>query len=114
MYIGCSGKSLHNRTMEHQVKIRGGNETNAMAKHMVANHPELQPGDRQITAKILKTSSTTMERFIDEALRLESGSNLANSKREWGCGGLVRLEATRTQQPIGSQQSGDRQLGTDS
>ena len=114
IYIGCTGKSLHNRTMEHLMKIRGGKQTNAMAKHMMTNHPELQPGERKITAKILKTSSTTMERFVDEALRLESGTNLANSKSEWGCGGLVRLEATRTQHPTGSQQSqsGDRQLGT--
>ena len=114
VYIGCTGKSLHNRTMEHLLKIKGGKETNAMAKHMMTNHPGLQPGERKITAKILKTSSTTMERFVDEAIRLESGTNLANSKSEWGCGGLVRLESTRTQRPTGNKQSqsGDRQLGT--
>ena len=81
-----------------------------MAKHMLQNHPEVPPAERNFTAKILSCNRTTLSRFVDEALRLEKVPNLANSKREWGCGGLIRLQVTRTQDRVPTKTGNSSQI----
>ena len=95
VYLGCSGKSVHNRMREHGAKVLGEKEENSMAKHMSIHHSSIPKDQRSFTATILAKHRSTLTRFTDEAVRLAKTGNLANSKGEWGCGGLVRLVPSR-------------------
>ena len=99
LYLGCSGRTIHTRSLEHMTAIQNGNsEKSAMAKHYMIHHPEETQSDNLISVRILAQHKYTLNRLIDESLRLEAGHNLANSKGEWGRGGgLTRLIAVSTQ-----------------
>ena len=100
VYLGCTGKSLHNRTKEHTAKVTGDTkkEDNSMAKHMAIHHGDIQKKDRKFVSTIIARHEKTLGRFVDESVRLAKTQNLANSKGEWGCGGLVRLIPSRQDQ----------------
>ena len=114
VYIGCTGKSLHNRVGEHMAKISGKTKKvdNAMAKHMAIHHKDIPKGDREVKATIVAKHNSTLGRFVDEAVRLTSVGNLANSKGEWGCGGLVRLIPSRNDKTI-TYSNTDNQVNID-
>ena len=83
---------------DHIKDIRGGDTSNAMVKHLTLVHPERNwRQEVPIRARKVKTHTSTLRRLIDESLRLERHTNLANSKGEWGRGGgLVRNHNKRT------------------
>ena len=56
----------------------------AMTKHYRAAHYEVPHIRRTFSTKVLSTKHTTLERIVEEALRLEAGAGeiLANSKGE--------------------------------
>ena len=66
-----------------------------MAKHMEDKHKDIPTGERRFKATIINRHHKTINRFVDEAIRLEQTPNLCNSKGEWGCGGLIRLQPKR-------------------
>ena len=99
-YIGCSGRSLHRRSIEHLKEIQNDDEKkidkNAMAKHFAIHHPNNRHDSNIISVKLLASHHSTLTRVIDEGIRLERGTDLANSKSEWGRGGgIIRLQPTR-------------------
>ena len=98
-YVGCSGRTLHKRSKEHEDDIRDGKLKNAMAKHYHNSHPEAVTHEDLIEVELIAHHKDTLTRFVDESLRLEAeGDTLANSKGEWGRGGgLVRLIPMSTQ-----------------
>ena len=98
IYLGCSGRSLHARLLDHLKDIRNGDTSNAMVKHFTNTHADQDwRNERPVRARKVKPHNHIMRRLIDEALRLEKNENLANSKGEWGRGGgLVRDHSTRT------------------
>ena len=94
-YIGCTGKSLHARNIEHKKDVKGGDLTNAMAKHMDNEHEGVNVGFK---STVLASHRSCLIRMIDESIRIENGESsvgLANSKSEWGAGALVRLVPNR-------------------
>ena len=93
-YLGCTGKSLHSRTLDHIKDVKSGDTANSMAKHMAIVHP----GARRTTefgAEVLAKHNSCLKRFVDESLHIESNKESAcNSKSEWGGGALVRMVPT--------------------
>ena len=98
IYLGCSGRSMHSRMVDHMKDMKAGDMSNAMVKHMDNVHPNMNwREDMPIRARRIKSHITTLRRLIDESLRLEQYKGLANSKGEWGRGGgLVGDHSTRT------------------
>ena len=100
-YLGCSGRSLHARLLEHRYDIVKRKQKNAMAKHMQAMHPEVTDQYSNVTSRIIGLHHSTLVRVVDESLRLEKGIGLANGKGEFGRGGgLVLMHPARTQQDV--------------
>ena len=104
IYVGTTGRSLHSRLDDHMDDIKGGLAKNAMVKHLQAIHPEYPwRTEIPVRARTMKYLTKTLTRTIDECLRLEHNTGLANSKGEWGRGGgMVRSHNTRTNNPGGS------------
>ena len=98
IYVGCAGRSLHARTLDHVKDLKAGDQGNAIVKHMVAQHENRDwKSELPIRVRVVTGHSTTLRRLIDESLRLEKNQGLANSKGEWGRGGgLVRAHNKRT------------------
>ena len=98
IYLGCSGRSLHSRLLEHQSDVRSGDTSNAMVKHFNNKHMDRDwKKEVPIRARKVKPHNKIMRRLIDESLRLEKNRGLANSKGEWGRGGgLIRDHSMRT------------------
>ena len=99
VYLGCTGRSVHVRALEHEDDARDDKQKNAISKHIYNNHPDADlttPDLMKVT--VVASHTKTLTRVIDEGIRLEHNSNLANSKGEWGRGGgLVRLVPIRSQ-----------------
>ena len=111
-YIGCTGRSLHARMTEHTDDIKNRQKKKkvkgAMAKHFTLHHDDTHTRDvtNSIETVIVARHSITLNRVIDESLRLEKEPGLTNSKGDWGRGGgLVRLVAVRTQDNYRCDQS---------
>ena len=101
IYLGCTGRNLHIRLIEHSKDKNSQDKKNAMSKHMAAIHPDVPVIQHGVTANIVARHRSTLSRLVDESLRLEKETNLANSKGEFGRGGgLVRMHAAKTQQDI--------------
>ena len=62
---------------------------------MSVHHQDIPKEERKFKATVVAKHTTTIGRFVDEAVRLANTTNLCNSKGEWGCGGLVRLLPSR-------------------
>ena len=99
IYLGCTGRSLHVRALEHEDDARDDKQKNAISKHIYINHPEANLASPDLMEVVIVASHRqTLTRVIDEGIRLEQNKNLANSKGEWGRGGgLVRLVPVRSQ-----------------
>ena len=69
-----------------------------MVKHFENVHPEYPwQTEVPIRARVIKYHTSVLHRVIDESIRLERNTGLANSKGEWGRGGgLVRSHSRRT------------------
>ena len=69
-----------------------------MVKHFVNHHAD-KPWKVEIPVRAtgIKYHTNIMKRVVDESLRLERHTGLANSKGEWGRGGgLIRNHTART------------------
>ena len=91
---------MHCRSLEHAKEIANDDpnktDTNAMAKHFAIHHPQERKNNQIISVKLLARHQNTLTRLIDEGVRLEKETDLANSKGEWGRGGgIVRLQPVR-------------------
>ena len=88
-YVGTTGLTAHRRSQEHQQALRRGDETYAIAKHYLAEHPGEEGDTHPFTFKILGGAGINgnLQRYITEALRIreakEAGETLLNSKGEW-------------------------------
>ena len=98
MYIGTSGCTLHEGTLEHQ-SLTAKPTNNAQRKHHWSKHPNQQP---IFTTEVIRSGiKYNTDRFIFEALKIEKARvdpnlNLLNQKSEWGNNGLVRLMVHNT------------------
>ena len=91
-------RSLHRRNLDH-IKAVTNDDINksAMTKHYRAAHTGTSPKQRSFVTKVLSSRHSTLQRVVEESLRLEAGGALANSKGEHGRGGgLVRQHTMRT------------------
>ena len=116
VYLGCTGRSLHVRALEHEDDARDNKQKNAISKHIYINHPEADLTTENIMeATVVASHPSTLTRVIDEGIRLEHNSNLANSKGEWGRGGgLVRLIPMSSHDKVLSPENRNDQAGSDS
>ena len=93
----CEDHRPHRRSQEHQQALRRGDETYAIAKHYLAEHPGEEGDTHPFTFKILGGAGINgnLQRYITEALRIreakEAGETLLNSKGEWARVALKRL-----------------------
>ena len=89
--------------VDHRRDITNGKEKNAMVKHMINCHSNNSwKTDVPVRARPVKYHNKTLNRVIDECLRLEQNQGLANSKGEWGRGGgMVRSHSSKTNDPGG-------------
>ena len=98
-YLGCTGRTIHVRALEHKKAANKMNTKNAMGKHYKNHHHDVaEKTTNPIAVKIIATHKSVLDRLVDESLRLEKEPLLANSRGEWGRGGgLIRLTAHSTQ-----------------
>ena len=96
-YRGNTGHTLHKRLLEHSADLRRGASSNGMAKHFLMAHPEVDRAQAGLfSAKVLGVRQLNMDRGILEALQIEelereTGTNILNSKSEWGRRTLRRI-----------------------
>ena len=101
VYTGTSGYSGHKRLIEHSKAISGKNMKNALAKHMMVEHSSIPAEDGKFKTKFVKTGiNFNLSRYITESLtieetRKEPGTQILNSKSEWGHTGVSRLKVVR-------------------
>ena len=83
IYWGETHRTFRDRAVEHQVAIRTGDVTNALAKHHEIHHKELPP---DFSFKLDRKWKTTLARQIGESLLImgEVPHLLMNSKSEFG------------------------------
>ena len=99
-YVGTSGCTLHKRASEHLEGFRGTGMRNAMARHYMVEHPEVDRATdpTPFTAKVVGRGAikSNLERYITEAVLIKDANEnedlkLLNSRGEWGRARLTRL-----------------------
>ena len=78
---------------EHQTAIARQDKSNALAKHMIADHPN---ETANFCTTIVDKQRYNLQRFVSESLYIEMntkslGTKILNSKSEWGRQELTRL-----------------------
>lgn len=96
-YYGESGYSGCTRIEEHTDAIRTGDMSNAFAKHLKEDHPELPNIENAIQFEVLRTFAKPLDRQVAEAVANQSckANKLLNSKSEWEQPAVERLIVTR-------------------
>ena len=92
-YVGESHRSLLDRSREHESEVRSKSESNAMARHWIHEHPDLQEPP-EYSFEVIKKHRTSLERQLNEALTIdqEDCDLLLNAKGEWGFNLIPKLE----------------------
>ena len=100
-YLGTTGRTAHNRSIEHQQGYTKRKQKNALWKHWATKHRgEVQLPVREAYEMTLLTSHTSnLHRLATEALMIEQSvpDTLMNSRSEWSRNKLIR-QTTTTQQ----------------
>ena len=97
MYTGESGFSGYERLADHQKDIRKKDQSNAFAKHLREDHPEVEGGDSTFNFDVVRTFRKPMERQVAEAVAIHTcqADTILNSKSEWEQPATERLVVTR-------------------
>ena len=88
VFLGETHRTWWDRSTEHRIALRTGDQTNPLVKHMMIHHPQEDP---DFTWKVDKSHKTSLSRQIRESLMIarENQSMLMNSKTEWGSGNTI-------------------------
>ena len=97
-YVGTSNRSNHARALDHAQALRTRDKKNAMVKHWLSDHPEMEP---KFTLHCIDSHMYNLQRQILEGLYINEATNLdsalLNSKSEWGRSTLYRLRIENSQ-----------------
>ena len=69
-YVGETHRSLLDRALEHEAAVRSNSEGNAMAKHAMDAHSEME-GKPEFTYEVIKSYKNSLARQLSEALLIE-------------------------------------------
>ena len=91
--MGETHRSLLDRALEHEAAVRSGTEGNAMARHAIEFHPEMEEEKPVFTYEVIRSYKTSLARQLDEALLIEREecTTIMNTKGEWGINLVPRL-----------------------
>lgn len=88
-YIGESGRTLAERSLEHVKAAQSLESDNFIIKHWALEHSDLEEAPR-MRFKLLKSFNDPMSRLISESVWIDKFSNM-NSKSEWRNNKMSRL-----------------------
>lgn len=90
-------KPAYTQFQEHRRQVESGNLSNALAKHLLEDHPGDEGDIRNFKCEVLKTFSKPLERQVSEAVAIHGSvaNKLLNSKSEWEQPAVERLVVTR-------------------
>ena len=88
-YIGESGRTLAERSVEHDKGAKSFDPDNFIIKHWVLHHQDLRERPR-VKFKVKKSFRDPLSRLIAESVIIDLESNL-NSKSEWRSNKMTRL-----------------------
>ena len=89
-YWGESHRSGWDRSRDHADALRSRDETYAVVKHWVKDHPEGQPSYK---FEVMRSFKSSLERQVMESIQIdeEDPEVRLNSKSEWGSNKIPRL-----------------------
>ena len=92
-YVGETHRSLLDRALEHEAAVRSNAEGNAMAKHAIEFHPEMEEEKPVFTYEVISSYKSSLARQLREALLIEREecTTIMNTKGEWGINLVPRL-----------------------
>ena len=95
VYIGESHRFWWDRSGEHLAALKARNETNALAKHWIHNHPEMDTPP-SFKFEVLEKCRSSLQRQIMEAIHIQNTDCdlLLNSRGEWGINIIPQLKPT--------------------
>ena len=90
LYWGESHRSGWDRSADHQAALKRKDETYAIVKHWLIDHPEGQP---EFEYKVQRSFRSSLERQIMESILIdeEKPESRLNSRSEWGANKVPRL-----------------------
>ena len=91
-YIGESGRTLAERSLEHDKAAASFDKDNFIIKHWVLHHRDLKERPR-IQFKVRRSFRDPLSRLVAESVLIDKESNL-NSKSEWRNNKMCRLVPT--------------------
>ena len=89
IYVGESGRSLHERSKEHQADFEAKSGDSHILKHWIAHHGG--QGKPAFKLEVVKYCRDTLSRQVGEAVRIQYRGNTLNSKAGYNRSGLCRL-----------------------
>ena len=97
-YLGTTGRTAHNRSVEHQIGYLKRKPKNALWKHWSSKHRgEVQlPAREAFEMTLLTSHKSNLHRLATEALMIEQSvpDTLMNSRSEWSRNKLIRQTTT--------------------
>ena len=99
VYFGESGYNGYTRIGDHGTDIKNKDLSNAFAKHLAEDHPEVEATEhnKAISFEVIRTFQKPLERQVAEAVAIQTckADKLLNSKAEWEQPAVERLIVTR-------------------
>ena len=89
IYVGESGRSLHERSKEHWADFVARSEDSHILKHWLTHHGG--QGEPDFRLEVVKFCRDTLTRQVGEAVRIQYRGNTLNSKAGYNRSGLSRL-----------------------
>ena len=96
-YVGTTGLTAHRRCQDHLQALRREDDSYAISKHYILDHPGMKDSLNPFVFKILGAQGIrgNLQRYLMEALKIreakEGGEALLNSRGEWARVALKRL-----------------------
>ena len=83
IYVGETGRSLHERAKEHWNDVVGRSEDSHMIKHWLSSHADLQEPTK-FCMKVVGSYKDALSRQLSESLRIDlRGGGVLNSRTEY-------------------------------
>ena len=89
IYVGESGRSLHERSKEHWADFEARSGDSHILKHCMTHHGG--QGKPDFRLEVVKYFRDTLSRHVGEAVTIQYRGNTLNSKAGYNRSGLSRL-----------------------